>query len=141
MRILGLDVGDRRIGVAMSDTLGLTAQRLTTIERRALPDDVNAVADLETAHAVEGVVVGLPLNMDGTVGDQAKKVLAFVEALKARLHSPVRVFDERLTTLQGERALLETDTSRRRRKQLIDQIAAQLILQAYLDVNRQTPIA
>ena len=135
MRAMALDVGDRRIGVALSDPLGITAQRLTMIERTSLPKDLDAIAQLETAHEVEDLVVGLPLTMRGEVGDQAKKVMHFVDALKGKLHCRIHVLDERLTTVQGERSLLATDTSRKRRKQLVDQIAAQLILQSYLDTK------
>jgi len=135
MRAMALDVGDRRIGVALSDALGITAQRLTMIERASLAKDLDAIAQLVAEHEVEDVVVGLPLTMHGDLGDQAKKVMHFVDALKARLPCRVHVLDERLTTVQGERSLLATDTSRRRRKQLVDQIAAQLILQSYLDTK------
>jgi len=134
-RILGLDVGNRRIGVALSDPLGMTAQRLTTIERRDRWHDVEAIRALVTEHQVEAVVVGLPLTLRGEAGPQADLVTEFIGAVRAALPCPVHPLDERLTTVQGERALLETDTSRRRRKQLIDQVAAQLILQAYLDGN------
>ena len=133
MRVLGLDVGDRRIGAALSDPLGITAQRLTLLERRDTPQDVEAIARLVSEHRVEAVVVGLPLLMRGEIGDQARRVIGFVEALRAGLSCPVHVLDERFTTVQSERALLETDTPRRKRKQLIDQLAAQLILQSYLD--------
>ena len=135
MRVLGLDVGERRIGVALSDPLGITAQRLTVIQRRDPVRDLEAVADLARAHAVEAIVVGLPLMMSGEPGEQAKKVTGFIEALRHTVSCPVHALDERLTTLQGERALLETDTRRKRRKELIDQLAAQLILQAYLDAQ------
>lgn len=135
-RVLGLDVGERRIGVAISDPLGLTAQRLDVIERRGTEQDVQTIRSLVTAHQPEAVVVGLPLTMRGTVGTQAKRVLAFVEQLRAAVACPVHVLDERLTTAQGQRALLETDASRRTRKRLIDQVAAQLILQAYLDAHQ-----
>lgn len=134
-RLLGLDVGERRIGVALSDPLGLTAQRLTVISREALEQDLTAVATLASEHGVEAVVVGLPLMMDGHIGEQAQRVMEFVERLREHLACPVHVVDERLTTVQSERALLETDTSRRKRKQLIDQLAAQLILQFYLDAK------
>lgn len=137
MRIVGLDVGTRRIGIAVSDSLGLTAQRLTQLERRTVPQDVEAIAALVRAHAAEAVVVGLPLTMRGQVGEQAKQVMGFVEALRARLPCPVHTRDERLTTVQGQRALLAMDATRRTRKRLIDQVAAQLILQAYLDATRQ----
>lgn len=133
MRILGLDVGTRRVGVAMSDPLGLTAQPLTVLTRRGTVEDLDAVRALVTAHGVERVIVGLPLTMRGARGPQAQQVAAFADALRQRVAVPVELLDERLTTVQGERALLATDTSRRRRKQLIDQVAAQLILQQFLD--------
>lgn len=135
-RILGLDLGERRIGVALSDPLGLTAQRLQTLERTTLAQDLDAIAALVTQHAVDRIIVGLPLTMRGETGLQARLVLSVVEALRSRVDCPVETLDERLTTAQGERALLATDASRRKRKQLIDQVAAQLILQAYLDATR-----
>ena len=136
-RIIGLDVGDRRIGVAMSDPLGLTAQRLVTLERHGgAAQDVAAIVRLVQEHAAEAVVVGLPLTLRGEHGPQAKKVTAFCELLRRHTPMPVHLLDERLTTAQGQRALLETDTSRRKRKTLIDQVAAQLILQQYLDAQR-----
>lgn len=134
-RILGLDVGQRRIGVALSDPLGLTAQRLTVLECRDPAHDLGAIAMLAADHHVEAIVVGLPLTMRGAVGTQATQIMAFVEHLRAKVSCPVHTMDERLTTAQGQRALLETDASRRKRKGLIDQVAAQLILQAYLDTH------
>lgn len=136
MRWLGLDVGERRIGVAISDPLGLTAQRLTLLERREPNADVQAVARLAGDHAAAGIVVGLPLTMRGEVGPQAQRVMVFVEALRGAVPCEVHVVDERLTTVQSERALLAVDTPRRKRKQMIDQLAAQLILQSYLDAKR-----
>ena len=138
MRVLGLDVGDRRIGVALSDALGVTAQPLTVMTRGGLTQDLNAICALAAQHQAEAIVVGLPLTMRGEQGPQAKKVMAFAEALRRRLSISVQFIDERLTTVQGERALLETDTPRRRRKQLIDQVAAQLILQQFLDVHARS---
>ena len=135
MRVLGLDVGERRIGVALSDPLGLTAQRLTVIERSGDRAAVDAVCALIAKHQVAAVVVGLPLTMRGTHGPQAQRVTSFAQALRRQTPVPVQMVDERLTTVQGERTLLATDTSRRRRKQLIDQVAAQLILQQYLDTH------
>lgn len=137
-RILGLDVGARRIGVAMSDPLGITAQRLALVERRGPRQDVAAIVRLAQEHHAEAIVVGLPLTMRGEVGEQATLVMAFAESLKTRAGLPVHMMDERLTTAQSERALLETDTSRRKRKGLIDQLSAQLILQAYLDGHANT---
>lgn len=135
-RILGIDYGDRHIGVAMSDALELTAQRLTLLDHTTTPRDVEAIVALAEEHGVSALVVGLPLTMRGEQGPQAKKVMAFCDALRRRTKTPVHVLDERLTTVQGQRALLETDTSRRKRKLLIDQVAAQLILQQFLDAKR-----
>ncbi len=137
MRILGLDVGDRRIGAALSDPLGLTAQRLTVLERTALPNDLGALAALVQEHHAVAIVVGLPLTMRGEIGPQATRVMEFVEALRGAVPCEVHLMDERLTTVQSERVLLATDTPRAKRKRLIDQLAAQLILQAYLDGKRQ----
>ena len=136
MRILGLDVGERRIGVALSDPLGLTAQRLTVLERSGGHDDLDAVCALIDKHQVASVVVGLPLTMRGTHGPQAQRATSFAQALRRQSAVPVQLVDERLTTVEGERALLATDASRRKRKQVIDQVAAQLILQHYLETQR-----
>jgi putative Holliday junction resolvase len=135
MRLLGLDVGERRIGVALSDPLGLTAQRLTVLKRAGGREDLDAVCALIAKHGVAAVAVGLPLTLKGTHGPQAQRATSFAHALSRQSTVPVHLVDERLTTAQGERALLATDTSRRRRKQLIDQVAAQLILQQYLDTH------
>jgi len=136
-RVLGLDVGERRIGVALSDALALTAQRLTVVERRTLAEDLEALCALIRQHQVTRVVVGLPLTMRGVRGPQAQRVEAFVARLRQRATVPVELRDERLTTVQGERALRETEAPRGRRKALIDQVAAQLILQQYLDEQRE----
>ena len=135
-RILGLDVGERRIGVALSDPLGLTAGPLTVLKRRTLEADLEELQRLVIRHDVGTIIVGLPLTMRGERGPQAQRVTAFGETVSKRLNVPVTFIDERLTTVQGERALLEMDTSRRRRKQVIDQVAAQLILQQFLETQR-----
>ena len=135
-RMMGLDVGDRRIGVALSDPLGITAQRLALLERRKTSADVEAVSALAKQHAVRVIVIGLPLTLRGEIGPQAKKVEAFAEALRRKTAVPVELVDERLTTVQGERALRETGASRQKRKATIDQVAAQLILQQFLDRGR-----
>ena len=140
MRLLGLDVGDRRIGVAMSDALGMTAQRLTVVERQGLTQDVEAVRELVEQHGVSTIVVGLPLTMRGEAGVQAGKVTGFVEALRRRVAVPVEVVDERLTTVEGERALRAAGASPRARKRAIDQVAAQLILQQFLERRRQSDL-
>ena len=136
MRVLGLDVGDVRIGVAVSDSLGLTAQPLTVISRKGLAADLAALRTMITAHGVDTVVVGLPLTLRGERGVQAQRTASFGEALKRQVPVTVTFLDERLTTVQGERALLETGASRRKRKHVIDQVAAQLILQHFLDAKR-----
>ncbi len=136
MRVLGLDVGDRRIGVALSDPLGFSAQPLTVVERTAVADDLEALRVLVEGRGVGTVVVGLPLTMRGEQGPQARKVMSFVQLLRQRVSVPIELVDERLTTVQGERALLAMDTSRRKRKQTIDLVAAQLILQQFLDTHR-----
>ena len=140
MRVMGLDVGDRRIGVALSDSLGLTAQPLTVLERRHAAADTAAVQALIEAHGVETVVVGLPLTMAGAHGVQADKVTAFAGQLRRGLSVPVQFVDERLTTVQGERALREAGIRGRRRKQVIDRVAAQLILQQFLDSQHRPPV-
>lgn len=139
MRVLGLDVGERRIGIALSDSLGITAQRLPVLERRSAADDLTALKALVTAHDVRLIVMGLPLTMQGDRGPSAKRVEAFAQRLQRVAHVPVQLLDERLTTKQGERILLAMDVSRRKRKQRIDTIAAQLILQQYLDAQRRSP--
>ena len=135
-RVLGLDVGDVRIGVALSDPLGITAQRLTVLERTGLAKDIAAVRALVDQHGATRVVIGMPLKMQGERGIQAHKVESFATALERVGSVPVTFVDERLTTVQGERALRETNTRGKKRKRVIDQIAAQLILQQYLDTAR-----
>lgn len=141
LRVLGLDMGERRIGVALSDPLGLTAGRLTVIERHGLEADVAVVRQLVERHEVQTIVVGLPLTLRGERGIQAKRVEAFAQQLARRLGLPVAFVDERLTTVQGERVLREVKASRRQRKQTIDQLAAQIILQQYLDTQRHAGIS
>lgn len=134
--MLGLDLGERRIGVAMSDTLGLTAQGLTVLARRGAAVDLEAVSELATQHRVERIIVGLPLAMDGTRGTPARRAETFARVLERRTGLPVELVDERFTTAQGNRILLEAGVSRAKRKQLADQLAAQLILQHYLEIHR-----
>jgi len=136
MRILGLDVGTKRTGVAVSDELLCTAQGLDSIECGTAVQDVERIARLVEQHGVERIVVGLPLNMDGTEGAKASQVRAFIAMLSARVGVPVETWDERLTSMQADRILLEADLSRRKRRTLSDKVAAQLILQGYLDARR-----
>ncbi len=133
MRSLALDVGDRRIGLAISDDLGLTAQPLVTLKRRGLRADLAALGQIVAEREVGEVVVGLPLQLDGRPGPQAEKVRGLAEALQAALSVPVVFWDERLSTKAAERALLEGGVRRAERKRVVDQVAAALILQGYLD--------
>ena len=134
MRIMGLDVGDKTIGVAVSDELGIIANPVTVIQRTASPrKDIGEIRRIAEEYGVERIVVGMPLMLDGTVGIQAEKVQAFVEALRRRVAVPVVTQDERLTTAEVERVLIEMDQSRAKRKKIIDKLAAAVILQSYLD--------
>jgi putative Holliday junction resolvase len=133
MRTAALDVGEARVGVAVSDELGITAQGIGVVQRVGGRRDLEALAALLAPYAPGRLVVGLPLNMNGSEGPQAAKVRAFAERAGGHLGIPVEFWDERLSTVAAERALLEADLSRRRRRQVIDQVAATIILQAYLD--------
>jgi len=135
-RIIGLDVGDKTIGVAVSDGLGLTAQGLPTIRRIGYARDFAALKLYIEEYEAGEIVVGLPKNMDGSLGPQAEKVMVFVEKMKGAFDLPVVLIDERLTTAFAERALIEGDVSRAKRKKVIDMLAAQGILQTYLDKKR-----
>ena len=137
MRILALDVGTKRIGLALSDELLITAQGLDSIYRKDLKTDLDAIAHLVKENGVSEVVVGLPISMDGTYSAKTKEVTVFIEELAKAVDVPLKAWDERLTTVQAERALLEADTSRARRKHLVDKLAAQLILQGYLDSRKK----
>lgn len=133
MRVMGLDYGDRNIGVAVSDAFRWTAQGLTVVERRRDGGEVDVLAGLVKEHEVSEIVVGLPKNMNGSIGPRGDISIAFAEQLGQKLGIPVHLWDERLTTVAAERTLLEADVSRRKRKQVIDKMAATLILQNFLD--------
>ena len=133
MRILGLDVGDVLIGVAVSDPSRTIAQGLASIRRAALKEDMEAIKRLVDQYELGEIVVGLPKMMDGEIGIQAQKVLNFVESLRAVVKIPVVLWDERLTTVAANRSLIEANISRRKRKKVVDKVAAMLILQGYLD--------
>lgn len=133
MRVMGLDYGDRNIGVAVSDAFRWTAQGLTVVERRRDGGEVDVLAGLAKEHEVSEIVVGLPKNMNGSIGPRGDISIAFAEQLGQKLGIPVHLWDERLTTVAAERTLLEADVSRRKRKQVIDKMAATLILQNFLD--------
>ncbi|MFZ3172704.1 MAG: Holliday junction resolvase RuvX [Carboxydocellales bacterium] len=134
MRILGLDVGDATIGVAICDPMGWTAQGLEVIRRRGKEEeDFRRLHELIAQWEVERIVVGLPKNMNGTIGPRAEKVLEFNQRLADATGLPVEAWDERLSTVEAERALLQADMSRGKRKKVIDKLAAVIILQGYLD--------
>jgi len=137
MRIMGLDVGERTIGVAVSDELGLTAQGVAVIRRTSKEADAAALQRLIEQYGVAAIVVGLPVNMDGTLGPMGERCRAFARFLEKRLALPVHLWDERLTTVLAERTLLAADLSRRRRRQVVDKVAAAVMLQGYLDAKRR----
>jgi putative Holliday junction resolvase len=136
MRIMGLDMGSHTIGLAISDESGMIAQSLETIKRRSTEEDFKEISRVIDQFKVEKIVVGLPKNMNGTLGKQAEMVLEWIEGLKKRISLPVVTWDERLTTVGATKILLEADLSRKKRKKVIDQLAAALILQGFLDQDR-----
>ena len=136
MRSLGLDVGDKRIGVALSDPQGLLASPLTIINRRDETADIKAITDIVSQHQVGQIIVGLPRSMDGSLGQQAEKVKTFTQKLCSHTDVPVEFRDERLTTVSAKRLMQAVKTPKNRRKALDDAIAAALILQGYLDETR-----
>jgi putative Holliday junction resolvase len=133
MRYLALDVGTKTIGLAASDEGGVVAMPLRTLERHGGRRDVEAVATALRETGAQGLVLGLPLDLDGQEGDSARRVRALGAGLMTQLGCPVHYWDERFSTAQAERALLEGNVSRRRRKQVVNHIAATLILQSFLD--------
>lgn len=137
MRIMGLDFGTKRIGIAMSDELLLTAQGLDSLQRKNLKSDLDEISRLALENNVQEIVIGLPISMNGTYSEKTREVLEFVEELLKVVKVPVKTWDERLTSVQAERVLLEADTSRAKRKKVTDKLAAQLILQGYLDTNKK----
>ena len=133
-RIMGIDFGERRIGVALSDPLGMAAHPFSIITRRSNADDIAAIETAARENEVIRIVIGLPLNMDGTPGRLTENVQRFGRLLEEKLKLPVEYYDERLTTWEAERILVEeADMSREKRKKVRDKLAASFILQAYLD--------
>jgi putative Holliday junction resolvase len=137
MKVVGLDIGEKRIGVAVSDDLGCTAQGVTVLERRGSDEDLEAIRDLIVAAKASSVVVGLPKNMDGTLGQGAQKVISFAKRLEERLSVSVVLWDERWTTSEATRVLLQADLTRKKRRKVVDKVAAALILQGFLDSREQ----
>jgi putative holliday junction resolvase len=132
-RILGLDVGSRRIGIAVSDALGITAQGLETLQRRNKRHDLAALELLIREYGVRQIVVGLPLRMSGAEGTQSAKMQAFAEELRKRFRLPVHLWDERLTSAEANRLLRETEMSIEKRAKAVDRMAAVLILQGWME--------
>lgn len=132
-RLIGVDLGTRTIGLALSDVGRSIASPLETIKRTKFSTDVKRLVELTAKHGVGGLVIGLPLNMDGSEGPRAQATRAFVRNLAAHLPLPVALWDERLTTAAVTRTLLEADASRARRSDLVDKMAASYILQGALD--------
>ena len=133
-RIMGLDVGDKTIGVAISDLLALTAQGLTTIRRESKVKDYAALEEIMKEYDVKKVVVGFPKNMNGTVGPQGEKTIKFAKKLKNKFNVEIIYQDERLSTMAAEKMLIAGDVRRDKRKTVIDKVAAAIILQSYLDM-------
>ena len=138
MRIMALDVGSRTIGVACSDALYMTAQGVETIRRTSWAKDFERLLQLINDYEVEEIVVGMPRTMNGTKGERAEKTEEFVERLKEVTTLPITYWDERLSTVMAERSLIAADVSRRKRKAVIDKMAAVVILQGYLDRRQHT---
>ena len=137
-RLLGLDVGSRTIGMAVSDPLGITAQGLETIRRTNKRSDFSRLNRIIHDYAVAEIVVGYPLRLSGAAGAQAAKIAAFAEELRKRFKLPVHLWDERLTSAEANRLLRETEMSIRRRGEVVDRMAAVLILQAFMEHRAAT---
>jgi len=136
LKVLGLDLGERRIGLAISDETCTIASGLGVYTRRSLEEDLDYLRKLIEREGIERIVVGFPVNMDSSLGPKAQEAQEFKRHLEEALKIPVELFDERLTTQEAERVLIEADLSRSRRKRVRDQLAAVLILQGYLDRQR-----
>ena len=135
-RIMGLDIGDKTIGVAVSDIMGITAQGVKTIRRESKKKDIEELKNIIKERQVNKIVSGLPKNMNGTLGPQGEKVQKFSELLKEETNLPIEFWDERLSTVAAERSLIEGNVRRENRKKVIDMLAAVIILQGYLDSKR-----
>ena len=135
-RIMGLDVGDKTIGVAVSDLMGLTAQGVKTIKRVGKKKDIEALKEIIKERQVNKIVSGLPKNMNGTLGPQGEKVIKFCELLEEETGIKIEYWDEILSTVAAERTLIQGNVRRENRKGVIDMVAAVIILQGYLDRQR-----
>ena len=135
-RLLALDFGSKTIGLAVSDTLGLTAQGIATLRRSSKRNDLDYLRRVVRQYGVSEMVMGLPLRMSGSEGIQSEKVQAFAKELRRKFKLPVHLFDERLTSVEANRLLRETDMSIKRRAEVVDQLAAVLILQSFLEFRK-----
>lgn len=134
MRIMGLDLGDATIGVAVSDELGMIAHGITTIRRKSINYDIDSLKNIICEKNIERIVIGLPKNMNNTIGPRGEKSFEFSQILKENFPDlEIELWDERLTTSAAERTLIEASVRRKDRKKVIDKLAAVLILQGYLD--------
>ena len=131
-RLMGLDVGDKTIGVAVSDLLMITAQGVTTIKRTNIKNDLNELKKIIDEYQVTKIVVGIPKMLDGTIGIQGQKVLEFMDKMKKHFDMPIELEDERFTTTISERMLIEADVKRKKRKEVIDKLAAVQILSSFM---------
>lgn len=138
MRTLALDVGTKTIGVAVSDEHGITANGITTIRRKNIKSDLNLLGKFVDQYNPSELLVGIPYNIDRSVSNRGKEILRFALSLKKRFSIPVKFWDESFSTTEAERALIEADMSRKKRKKVIDKMAAVLILQGYLENKRDT---
>ena len=138
MRTLGLDFGAKRIGVAVSDEMGWTAQGVKFIERKSMEKDLNEIDEVIKEYGnVENIVVGMPFNMDGSEGERVEITRKFIKSVEQRFNLPVIEIDERWSTMEAEKFLVSADVSRKKRKGKVDQIAASFILQTYLEQKRK----
>jgi putative Holliday junction resolvase len=137
---MGLDVGEKTIGIAVSDELGMTARGIEVVRRSNLIKDIARIRQLIIDNDVTMLIIGFPKNMNGSIGPQSQKVMDFGEKLRKTLNIKAVYWDERLTTVAAQRALIEADVSRKKRKKVIDKLAAVIILQSYLDSHYKTPV-
>lgn len=136
MRLLGVDYGDKRIGLALSDALGIVAGPIGTYESQSMRKDIDYIAALAKEKQADAIVLGLPVNMDGSHGERAEKTKAFGRNLQKVSGLEVIYKDERLSTVSAEKSLIESNVRREKRKGVIDTVAAQIILQSYLDSRK-----
>lgn len=135
---MGLDVGDKTIGVSISDELGWTAQGLEVIRRDRLnkTEELQKLQDIVSQYNIEKIIIGLPKNMNGTIGPRGELCITFAKQLEEALGIPTQMWDERLSTVAAEKVLIKADVSRKKRKQVVDKMAAMMILQGYLDSQK-----